>query len=450
MALLIKEEPPRPQKAARCLDERRTVSLISVFQNVMVIMLARAWTDALFEVGFPLALDRPLHSGGSCTYHIEYLSSAMFSGALLTTLVASCFGKGPVGTMVPAVVGMCMSSTLTPAVLACRKAEMSVVDDIGDGHHPVQYDLLGVAVGYLFVALSVFIVLSEINMRCFSKGNFFFSLVFLASSFLSISVAAVFNATSKEYLAFFAHPYLVAYVTHVVQVVRLPSPSLLQSMWAMAAFLWLPRLLAPLSRPLTARPYLLDFVIKLFAFYVAFQILNAALTIVAEFSRSTVLVSESAAPLWQKAALALSMAFFAILRAVWPMSAEELEMAKKRKGLACIAKEGINSKEAVEEVREAFVDHTVGMSLGWSWHPFVKAVFLLASSRFSSEPQQEATAVAVYSLAMTLLAGSVYAWLWYLKSETQAAEGAADAGFTADDGGGDGDGGGDDGGGGGD
>jgi len=449
VALLIKDEPPS-KSGARCCDEKKTVSLIGVFQNVMVILMARAWTDALYEIAFPLAIDQPLHSGGSCDYHSKYLGSILVLGAIATSLVASCFSKGAIGTMVPAVVGMCMSSTLTPAVLACRKAEIAVASHTGV-HHPPQLDLLGVALGYLICSILVFVLLTEINTRCFSKGGFFFSLIHLASSFLSISAAAIFNATSKEYLAFFSHAYLVAYVTGAVDIVRLPSPGLLQSMWAMAAFLWLPRALAAITGPLTARPYLLDFAIKLFAFYVAFQILNAALTLVAELSHSTILVSDKGAPLWQKAALAFSMAFFAIARAVWPTSAEDAAVQPKKKGLAAIAKEGINSKEAIEEVREAFVDHTVGMSLGWSFHPFVKALFLLGAARFSDQPQLEATAMMGYSLGMTIIAGSVYTWLYLLKSEKMgAAEGAADAGFTADDGGGDGDGGGDDGGGGGD
>jgi len=132
------------------------------------------------------------------------------------------------------------------------------------------------------------------------------------------------------------------------------SPLPLPDVLALTPPATLPHSLSPL---LSQRPVFFDFAIKLFAFYVAFQILNAILTTIAVSQQTSVVVSSGDAPILEKAALAVSMALLAVMRALLPSSGQKV-------GLGAIAAPGpgVGIREATEMTREALQRTSAGCS----------------------------------------------------------------------------------------
>lgn len=142
----------------------------------------------------PIASGIPLHATTTCAFDLRCLAVILTLGALANQVcVGHCFVKGPIVSLMPAVVGMTTSGTVTPSALKCR-------DDGSNG------DLL-FAVYYLAFALLLFATLNELKRRLTEPGDknlarrYAVGITTLASNFLALSSAAILNATSKSELA---------------------------------------------------------------------------------------------------------------------------------------------------------------------------------------------------------------------------------------------------------
>lgn len=406
---------PTGETQRRCND----LELILVGQSVLVVLLARAWTDmGLFFHAHVFA-----DAVGTCIFHLHHIAVVLCLGTLVNQVVISRLAPPDPGlSLAPATVGMSMGGTIAPAALQC-KDESEVM---GEAYAPL----------YLAFAVALFALLVELKRRLATTPassltrRYMIGFTELASNFLALSAAATLNATTKANIAFNAKEYLAAVVGGGVQSPRLPDPVLCQALWALAAFLILPSFLAAIAPLLASRLSILNFAIRLCAFYSAFQILNAVPTAIAEAQHTTVTISSSDAPLAHKAALALGMAALLALTRSLMLSGQRASLEEVSKG----AKDGLD-REEIEQAREAFLEHTMGLSLGWSWHPFVKACFVAACEAVSSQGEAvETVGVVLYTVVATLLVYQLYSALWRAAADrTSKTDSAADAGFTAGD-----------------
>jgi len=403
---------------------------------------------------FPAVMDGS-SLASECTEDLYIFGVVLFIGAFVTFLASR--QSGAITALVPGAIGLMCSSTLTPSVLKCRQLELGHLDHAEVHVAPAYMEF---ALLYLLGALSTFVLLTygkdtlkkatEEATGCL-KGvaDLAVALLHLMSNFLAMSAAAVLNATTKEELRFYSPKYLSAFLGETPTNIPLPNPATLQYLWAMGGFLMLPRLLGAMQPIIDGRKDLIDFCIKLCAFYVALNLLGATDTLISVATDTSQLTSSANAPLLKKTLLVAAMFALAVIRVLLP-SAHDANPGAKH-GLAAIVENGVGSKEAQEETRDAFIDHTVGMSLGWSLHPLVKALYMrLYLPQFTEQASvgpysiDEPLLIAgpLYTLASTWAAAAAYTWLWHLAAEMrEAQQGAADAGFTADDGGDDGGGG---------
>jgi len=367
-----------------------------VGQSVLVVLLARAWTDmGLFFHAHVFA-----DAVGTCIFHLHHIAVVLCLGTLVNQVVISRLAPPDPGlSLAPATVGMSMGGTIAPAALQC-KDESEVM---GEAYAPL----------YLAFAVALFALLVELKRRLATTPassltrRYMIGFTELASNFLALSAAATLNATTKANIAFNAKEYLAAVVGGGVQSPRLPDPVLCQALWALAAFLILPSFLAAIAPLLASRLSILNFAIRLCAFYSAFQILNAVPTAIAEAQHTTVTISSSDAPIAHKAALALGMAALLALTRSLMLSGQRASLEEVSKG----AKDGLD-REEIEQAREAFLEHTMGLSLGWSWHPFVKACFVAACEAVSSQGEAvETVGVVLYTVVATLLVYQLYSAL---------------------------------------
>lgn len=108
-----------------CLPLHKQLALITVAQNVLLIVIARAWADLLGEIIMPVMIDESLAPRDECGDDAELFGIVLFMGAFCSFLASR--SKGAITALVPGAVGLMCSSTLTPSVLKCRETGLALL-----------------------------------------------------------------------------------------------------------------------------------------------------------------------------------------------------------------------------------------------------------------------------------------------------------------------------------
>lgn len=183
---------------------------------------------------------------------------------------------------------------------------------------------------------------------------------------------------------------------------------------------------APLTAPTALPPLapvasLLEFTTKLFAFFAGFQTLTWVELLWAQHLHG--LAPLAAAPLAEMVVRCATIAAFLLLYVLTRGPMQSLGALTKA--------QTVWTRDAIESI---FMQHAIGMALGWSWQPVIKALFLQLGGRFAAH---EGAAMTAYAAAATALGSAAYAqaWRWSHEMQTNGSQSAADAGYTDGEGG---------------